>query len=258
MSTGSPRKATLRPGTPHRQTGTGPGPIAPDGSPVQLYAQLEARDEPLVISAAIPAGARILELGCGAGRVTHVLARLGHDVVAVDELDAMLAAFPDVEASPDHTACSTGRVDKVCSSIEDLRLDTTFDVVLLASQLVNSTDPAARRRMLDTCRRHVAGDGVVLIQRHDTSFLTEPLTREGPTSRFVVRDLRHYPNGVVSGALEYHLRGNVWTQTVWVQNLTDDDLRVCLQKSGLRLRRFLTDDRTWLSAEPVSSAASLA
>ncbi len=37
------------------------------------------------------AGASILELGCGAGRVTHPLVALGHPVVAVDESPEMLA-----------------------------------------------------------------------------------------------------------------------------------------------------------------------
>jgi hypothetical protein len=46
---------------------------APDGSPVGLYATLAPLGEPRLIHEAVPAGSRILELGCGAGRITHEL-----------------------------------------------------------------------------------------------------------------------------------------------------------------------------------------
>jgi SAM-dependent methyltransferase len=70
--------------------GSGPGPITPDGSAVELYALLPPMGEPEVVHAAIPAGASVLELGAGAGRVTHQLVELGHPVVAVDESPEML------------------------------------------------------------------------------------------------------------------------------------------------------------------------
>ena len=57
---------------------------APDGSPVGLYATLAPLGEQQLIHEAVPAGSEILELGCGAGRITHELVALGHPVVAVD------------------------------------------------------------------------------------------------------------------------------------------------------------------------------
>jgi 2-polyprenyl-3-methyl-5-hydroxy-6-metoxy-1,4-benzoquinol methylase len=59
--------------------------VAPDGSPVEIYRRLPAGNVPQLIHAAVGDGASILELGCGAGRLTHPLAELGHRVVAVDE-----------------------------------------------------------------------------------------------------------------------------------------------------------------------------
>ena len=70
--------------------GTGPGAITPDGCAVELYARLPVGDEPDVIAAAVPAGARILELGCGVGRMTHALLERGFEVTAVDESAEML------------------------------------------------------------------------------------------------------------------------------------------------------------------------
>jgi len=46
---------------------------APDGSPVGLYATLAPLGEPQLIDGAVPSGSEILELGCGAGRITHEL-----------------------------------------------------------------------------------------------------------------------------------------------------------------------------------------
>ena len=68
--------------------GTGPGVITPDGCAVDFYARMTAMGEPEIVHDAIPAGASILELGCGAGRVTHPLVALGHPVTAVDESPA--------------------------------------------------------------------------------------------------------------------------------------------------------------------------
>ena len=53
--------------------GTGPGVITPDGCAVDFYRVLPAMGEPEVVHGAILAGAGILELGAGAGRMTHPL-----------------------------------------------------------------------------------------------------------------------------------------------------------------------------------------
>jgi hypothetical protein len=45
--------------------------VAPDGSPVELYLRLTPRGEAEIVGGVIEAGAEILELGCGVGRVTH-------------------------------------------------------------------------------------------------------------------------------------------------------------------------------------------
>jgi SAM-dependent methyltransferase len=64
---------------------------ASDGSPVDLFLRVPSFGEAERIHELIPAGAGVLELGCGVGRVTHGLVRLGHPVTAVDESEAMLA-----------------------------------------------------------------------------------------------------------------------------------------------------------------------
>jgi len=87
--------------------GTGPGAITPDGCAVGVYERMPVGDEPDIIERAVPAGAHILELGCGAGRVTHPLLERGFTVTAVDESPEMLERVrgartvrPDRDAGP--------------------------------------------------------------------------------------------------------------------------------------------------------------
>jgi SAM-dependent methyltransferase len=136
--------------------GSGPGEITPDGCAVELYKRLPVGDEPEIIAAAVPPPARLLELGCGAGRVTRALVAKGYDVTAVDESAAMVAHVDGAA--------------KVRSSIEDLVLPGTFDVVVLGSFLVHAGDPAVRAALLATCRRYVDYDGQVLIQREGSDW----------------------------------------------------------------------------------------
>jgi SAM-dependent methyltransferase len=133
-----------------RNVGTGAGEITPDGCAVDFYALLPAMGEPEVVHAAVPGGASILELGCGTGRILRPLAELGHPVLGVDESPAMLAHLAGLPS--------------VCSAIETLRLERTFDAVLLASQMLN-TEPAQRRAFLAACRRHVDPLGTVVVQQ---------------------------------------------------------------------------------------------
>ena len=64
--------------------------MSPDGSSVSVYRALSAMDETELVHGASPPQARILELGCGVGRITHGLVKLGHHIVAVDNKEEMI------------------------------------------------------------------------------------------------------------------------------------------------------------------------
>ena len=115
--------------------GTGPGPITNDGCAVEFYARLPTMGEPEIVHAAVPPGASILELGCGTGRILRPVAALGHPVTGADDSLDMLARSPDLPTE--------------CSPIQTLRLDRGFDVVLLASTMINA-DPVTRQGFLAT------------------------------------------------------------------------------------------------------------
>jgi SAM-dependent methyltransferase len=219
--------------------GTGPGVITPDGCAVELYAQLPAMGEPEIVHAAIPAGASVLELGCGSGRVSTPLAELGHRVLGVDESAEMLALCRNIET--------------VRAEIGQLRLDEQFDAVLLPSHLINTPDEKQRAGLLDTCRRHVAPDGVVVIQRHSPGWLREASDSEHENGRMrttlTVVD-RPGPD-LLHAIVSYQLDDSVWEQEFTAKEVDDEALPDILAASGLRLDRTLTENGAWFTARPV-------
>ncbi|MFI0421907.1 class I SAM-dependent methyltransferase [Spongiactinospora sp. 9N601] len=226
-------------------TGTGPGPIARDGSPVEFYAALPPTGEPEVIRAVVPAGGSILELGSGAGRITRPLLDLGFDVVAVDECADMLKQIRGAQT--------------VRSRIEDLAMDRTFDAVLLASQLINTPDDAVRRGLLDCCRRHVAPGGQVLIQwvtPQARAAWSPGLTRTAGEVTITLAEVTPIGPGLLAAVMRYETGGRVWTQSFTDRALSEKDLAAALADSGLRLGRFLTPDRSWFTAYPTGRLRS--
>ncbi|MEU3708014.1 class I SAM-dependent methyltransferase [Streptomyces anulatus] len=220
--------------------GTGPGAITPDGCAVELYRRLSVGDEPDVIAGVAPAGASILELGCGAGRVTHPLVRRGFSVTAVDESPEMLEEIVGAR--------------RVRSPIESLDLGgERFDVVLLGSFLVHAGEHRVRDGMLRVCRDHVRDDGIVLVQREGTAHRSElPWERTDPSGGLIrVVSADPVGDGVRSVRAEYHFDDARWTQTFLSRELSDEDIARHLAAAGLAWDRTLTDDGTWLLARPV-------
>jgi SAM-dependent methyltransferase len=218
--------------------GSGPGEMTPDGCPVDLYLRLPVHEEPEIIAAAVPPPATLLELGCGAGRVTRALVTKGYDVTAVDESAAMLAHVDGAET--------------VCSSIEDLTLHDAFDVVVLGSFLVHAGDPDVRAALLDTCRRHVDFDGYVLIQREGAGWHDQvPRERRigAGVSRVVASE--DVGGGVRSVQVEYEFPDASWSQTFRSRPLSVAQFEHALKEAGLFVDRYLTPDGTWVAASPL-------
>ncbi|MCF6471360.1 class I SAM-dependent methyltransferase [Nonomuraea sp. MG754425] len=221
-------------------TGTGPGPITPDGSPVDFYSRLSPGGEPELVAQVTPPGGSVLELGAGVGRVTHPLVELGFAVVAVDESPEMIARVRGART--------------VLARVQDLRLDERFDTVMLASQLVNTTDERSRHALLAACARHVDRHGAVLIQwmpaeAHDRWHVGMGRT-DGDVS-ISMAAVEEVSPGVFDATMRYtYGDAQVWTQSFSSKRLTDGDLAAALEAEGLRLDRFLTEDRTWVVAVP--------
>jgi SAM-dependent methyltransferase len=254
---------------PGAERGTGPGEITPDGCAVELYRVLPAMGEPEVVHAAIPAGAAILELGAGAGRVTRRLVALGHPVVAVDESAEMLAWVRGADAHGDgsgagSTASTSAGVasvgaETVRARIQDLDLGRRFEVVLLASFLVNTDDGDLRRRFLEACRRHVGEGGCVLVQRHPPAWFDEAVEGERTDGgiTFRLRDLSRPGPGLLAATAEYQVGERVWTQTFTAERLDDEALAAALAEAGLAVDAYLTGDGSWVRAVPLARGRAL-
>ena len=135
----------------------GPGSGTRDGSPVDPYRRLAQVDR---FAELVPPSHTILELGCGAGRITRELLARGHPVTCVDDSEDMLALLPP-------------GARKVLADIETLDLARTFDTVLLASCLVNVPEARLRQRLVAACRRHLEDEGLLVFERQDCTWLEE-------------------------------------------------------------------------------------
>ena len=206
------------------------------GSQVDLYLLLADMGESQLVHESVADGAAILELGCGTGRMTRGLLKLGHPITAVDHDAEMLSHVPE-------------SAEAVLSDIETLNLATTYPVVLLASNLINSPDRTVRSKLLATCRRHVSNDGVVMLQRYQPELQGwEPggWVDRGPVavriSRFERRGDRF------SASIEYRHAERTWVHHFRAAILDDKTLRAELADVHLRFERALDPEGTWLLA----------
>jgi hypothetical protein len=152
-------------------------------------------------------------------------------VTAVDDSAEMLAHVRSAET--------------VCAKIESVRLDRRFDCVLLGSHFVNDF---ARAPVLETCARHVADDGVVLIE----AYLPELEWAAGAERRLgdvAIRLVEAERTGDrVRATMEYRVDGETWRQSFEAELLDEDGLRMSVSASGLRFDRWLSRERGWFVA----------
>ena len=219
------------------------GHYAPDGSPVELYARLAAGDEPAIVHGAIPAGATVLDLGCGAGRIAHALIALGHPVVAVDNSPEMLEHVRGAE--------------KVLADIRTLELRRRFDCVLLASKLLNCVDAITRDAMLAACARHVSPEGCVVIQRLAPGralTIEEGAWTRGQASFHLTSLIRR--GRVFSATMVFELEGKRWRHSFEAEVLDDEETDAALARAKLRREAFLDETRAWVKALLSSSSGT--
>jgi len=95
---------------------------------------------------------RVLDAGCGTGRVAIELAARGIEVVGVDVDESMLATAR--RRAPDLTW--------VTADLSTLALDEVFDVVLLAGNVPLFTPPGTQPALVARCAAHVAPDGLLV------------------------------------------------------------------------------------------------
>ncbi len=215
--------------------GTGPGIQTPDGCSVELYRRLPYRGD-LDGVASLLRGKNILELGCGAGRLTRKLLELGCHVTAIDNSREMLALLPDPAR-------------RALSDIETVELDQYFDVALLASFIFNQPDDQLRLRLAKAARRHLREGGSFALQVHSESLLdvVEGRTAEADGMTTRIAKFSRAEN-LVDMSVQYSADEMVWTHTFQALFLEFDRVVRELMNAGFSEVEWIDKPRGWLVA----------
>jgi SAM-dependent methyltransferase len=109
------------------------------------------------VDAMLGRGARVLDAGCGPGRVGGRLAELGHDVVGVDLDPVLITAAEHDHPGPHWIVGDLAELDLPASGV-----DVGFDVVVCAGNVMGFLDPVTRRRVLANLRSVLAPEGRIV------------------------------------------------------------------------------------------------
>ena len=114
--------------------------------------------EARLLDAIVDRGARILDAGCGQGRVGAELAARGHTVVGVDIDPELIAA-----AQVDHPGPTWLIADLAELHLAAMGEQTPFDAAVLAGNVMAFIAPDSEVRVLTRVAEHVRSDGVVVV-----------------------------------------------------------------------------------------------
>jgi len=104
--------------------------------------------EARLVDAMLPRGARVLDAGCGPGRVGAVLHAAGHRVVGVDVDPVLIAAAEEDHPGPRWLLRDLAELDLTAD-------EEPFDGVVCAGNVMTFVAPSTRRRVLERLRAHV-------------------------------------------------------------------------------------------------------
>ncbi|MCG7610894.1 MULTISPECIES: class I SAM-dependent methyltransferase [Mycobacterium] len=114
--------------------------------------------EARLVDAMAPRGARILDAGCGPGRVGGYLAGVGHQVVGVDVDPALIEAAENDHPGPRWLVGDLAELDLPARGIAD-----PFDIIVSAGNVMTFLAPSTRVQVLTHLRAHLADGGRAVI-----------------------------------------------------------------------------------------------
>ena len=154
-------------------TGRPPSPSSLEADPVDeivVWHDVECggygADLPLWRQLAVEHGAPILDVGAGTGRVALHLARLGHEVVALDREPKLLAALS--------WRAGDLAVRTIAADARSFELGLRFALILVPMQTIQLLDGDSERAgFLAAARRHLEPKGVMAVAITETLELYE-------------------------------------------------------------------------------------
>lgn len=112
--------------------------------------------EARLVDAMVPRGARVLDAGCGAGRLAGYLHRAGHRVTGVDVDPELIRAAEQDHPGPRYEVADL-------AELEVLDLGEPFDVIVCAGNVVTFLAESTRRDVLRGFRSHLAPEGRAVV-----------------------------------------------------------------------------------------------
>lgn len=106
------------------------------------------------LDAMLARGSRILDAGCGTGRVGSVMAAAGHDVVGVDIDPVLVAAAQEDHPGPLWLVGDLAELDLPSRGIHE-----GFDAIVCAGNVMTFVAPSTRGEILRRMRAHLRHDG---------------------------------------------------------------------------------------------------
>lgn len=110
--------------------------------------------EARLVDAFLPRRARVLDAGCGPGRVGGYLHAAGHRVVGVDVDPVLIAAAEEDHPGPRWLVGDLAELDLPARGIP-----AAFDGIVCAGNVMTFVAPSTRGAVLRRLRAHVAADG---------------------------------------------------------------------------------------------------
>ncbi|NEW33577.1 class I SAM-dependent methyltransferase [Nocardia cyriacigeorgica] len=130
---------------------------------VERFRSLAAQGQDIVgearlIDAMLARGSRVLDAGCGPGRIGGYLHEAGHVVVGVDVDPVLIAAAEQDHPGPAWLVGDLAELDLPARGIPD-----GFDVIVCAGNVMTFLAPGTRREVLTRFARHLAPNGRAVI-----------------------------------------------------------------------------------------------
>ena len=109
------------------------------------------------VDAMVPRRSRILDAGCGPGRVGGYLARVGHHVVGVDIDPILIDAAQQEHPGPTWLVADLAELD-----LPAMDIDEPFNAIVCGGNVLTFLDPATRRPVLANLAKHLRPDGRIV------------------------------------------------------------------------------------------------
>lgn len=114
--------------------------------------------EARLVDAMVPRGSRVLDAGCGPGRVGGELHRRGHVVVGVDVDPVLVEAAEQDHPGPTWLVGDLAELDLPARGVTN-----PFDVIVCAGNVMTFLAPGSEAEVLRRMHAHLADDGRVVV-----------------------------------------------------------------------------------------------